>query len=345
MTRRRSVFVTGSNGYIGSAVCRAFARAGWQVFGLVRRPEAAVELASDEVTPIIGEIGLAVVDSLAKYTKTIDVVVGATEVLPGYAEHYEKVIAMVRALAEKSNENGVRPLVLWSSGCKDYGVTDVDGAPNLKPHTEDSPVVPSLDFLAPRANSSMRVFENKDLFDAAVLRPTNVYGRSSSHWGRWFELAAEIQQSGKTMELTIDPKTIIHGMHVDDCGEAYLALAEHPDRSQVVGEFNISGHTYETTGSIWEALEHEYGIEGKVKFVRPEDAKEQTPLSITVILGYSQWVGSDKIRRLTGWTDKRMLFGENISVYRRAHDAVAALKTGGVGREGTASQFLNDLKE
>ncbi|SPO05437.1 uncharacterized protein DNG_08124 [Cephalotrichum gorgonifer] len=307
--------------------------------------KAAVEVSINEVTPIIGNIGLSSVDSLDKYTKTIDVIVGATEVLPGYDEHYEKVIAKVRALAKKSNENGVRPLVLWTSGCKDYGVTDVDGAPNLKPHTEESPIIPSLDFLAPRANSSMRVFENKDLFDAAVLRPTNVYGGSSSHWGLWFELAAEIQKSGKALELTVDPKSIIHGLHVDDCGEAYVALAEHPDRGKVVGEFNISGHTYETARSVWEALEHEYGIGGKVKFVRPEDAKEQTPPSLALIVGYSQWVSSDKIRDLTGWTDKRMLFGENISAYRRAYEAVAASKTRDIGRVDSVRPFLENLKE
>jgi FlaA1/EpsC-like NDP-sugar epimerase len=54
MATRRSVFVTGGNGYIGAAICRTFVRAGWRVFGLVRRPEAALELASDEVIPIVG---------------------------------------------------------------------------------------------------------------------------------------------------------------------------------------------------------------------------------------------------------------------------------------------------
>ncbi|POS69769.1 hypothetical protein DHEL01_v211837 [Diaporthe helianthi] len=327
MVPRRSVFVTGSNGYIGAAVCRAFNRAGWSVFGLVRREQTALEVATDEVTPILGDMDLSVVDSIGKFTKTIDVIVGATEVLPGYAEHYEKVITLVRALAKRSNENGVRPLVLWTSGCKDYGITDVDGAPSLAPHTEESPVKPWLDLLLPRATSSMKVFEHTDLFDAALLRPTNVYGYSSSHWGYWFESAREIQQSCQKLYLTIDPNTILHGMHVDDCGEAYVALAEYADRDKVSGQvFNLSGHSYETCEAIWKALQHEYLIDGQVEFVRLEDAKEQTPPSHSLIFGYSQWVSSEKMRALTGWSDKRMLFSENISTYRKAYEAVVTGK-------------------
>lgn len=345
MDARYSVFVTGSNGYIGAAVCRAFNRAGWRVFGLVRRPETALEVAAAEVTPIMGGMDLSVVDSVNKFTKTIDVIVGATEVLPGYAEHYEKAITLVRALAKKSNENGVRPLVLWTSGCKDYGITDVDGAPDLAPHTEESPVKPSLDFLLPRATSCMRVFENDELFDAALLRPTNVYGLSSSHYGRWFESAENVQRSGERLRLTVDPKAIVHGMHVDDCGEAYVALAEYTDREKVSGQaFNISAHSYETSEAVWKALQHEYGIDGQVEFVRPEDAKEQTPPLASLIFGYSQWVSSEKIRALTGWSDKRMLFGEGISVYRKAYEAAVSSKGPDVGKVETMKGFLNGVE-
>lgn len=345
MAARRSVFVTGSNGYIGAAVCRAFNRAGWRVFGLVRRPQAALEVAADEVTPILGDMDLSVVDSLNSFTKTIDVIVGATEAVPGYAEHYEKAITLVRALAKKSNENGVRPLVLWTSGCKDYGLTDVDGAPNLAPHTEESPVKPWLDFLLPRATSSIKVFDNTDLFDAAVLRPTNVYGLSSSHYAQWFESAEKIQQSGQKLCLTIDPNAIVHAMHVDDCGEAYVALAEYADRGKVGGQaFNISAHSYETSEAVWKALQREYGIDGQVEFVRPEDAKEQTPPSLAFIFGYSQWVSSEKIRALTGWSDKRMLFGENISVYRKAYEAAVSSKVSDVGKKEVMRDFLTGVR-
>lgn len=48
-THRRSVLVTGANGYVGSAVTRAFCAAGWKTFGLIRRREGAADLARHEV--------------------------------------------------------------------------------------------------------------------------------------------------------------------------------------------------------------------------------------------------------------------------------------------------------
>ena len=345
MANRRSVFITGANGYIGSAVGQAFLRAGWHVYGLVRRPEAAQELSRDEIVPILGTLkDLSCLEQLYQHTKTIDVIVGATETYPGYAAHYHEAMTLVRALAKTSNDHGVRPLVLWTSGCKDYGVTDVDGAPGLAPHTEESPVKPSVEFLNQRATSCMKVFDNKDLFDGVVLRPTNVYGYGSSHFGAWFEVAAGLKATGDTLRLTISPRSIMHAMHVDDCGEAYVALAEHPRRSEIGGQaFNISSHAYETTRQVWSALEKDYGIEGQVQFVEPEDAGEQTPTSMALIFGYSQWVGSDKIRRVTGWTDKRMLFSENISVYHRAYEAAVSAKKDDVGKAEALKQFLNNL--
>lgn len=44
------------------------------------------------------------------------------------------------------------------------------------------------------------------------------------------------------------------------------------------------------------------------------------PLGKRMVMGFSQWVGSEKIRKLTGWTDKRRLFSEEIGVYRRSFE-------------------------
>jgi nucleoside-diphosphate-sugar epimerase len=185
--------------------------------------------------------------------------------------------------------------------------------------------------------------DNTDLFDAAVLWPTNVYGRSSSHYGRWFEVASEVKKTDGQLQLTIDPKAIVHALHVDDCDEAYVSLAEHPDRSQISGEaFDISAHAYEMAAGVWKALEKEYGIEGQVEFVQPQDAAQLTPPSMALIFGYSQWVSSEKIRKLTGWTDKRMLFSENLAVYRKAYDSAAAAKASDVDRAKTLKQFLTN---
>ncbi|WP_206665532.1 NAD-dependent epimerase/dehydratase family protein [Jejubacter calystegiae] len=51
---QKNVLVTGANGYIGNAVAKAFSRAGWKVYGLIRRPELAQELARQEIFPVVG---------------------------------------------------------------------------------------------------------------------------------------------------------------------------------------------------------------------------------------------------------------------------------------------------
>ncbi|KAI0105848.1 NAD(P)-binding protein [Daldinia grandis] len=317
----KSVFVTGANGYIGSAVCRAFVRAGWRVYGLIRRPEAAGTLHSEEIIPIVGSISADATfpEDLAKYTKTLDVIVSCTEQLP-FGAHYDATIFLIRKLAKTSNANGVRPLVLASSGCKDYGTTGVHGSPGLAPHTEASPLQP-MDVIRERAFGCLKIFQHGDLFDAALLRPTPVYGYDSSYYGLAFELASAAAQTGpRVLEIPFDFGTIIHGCHVDDCAEAYVALALHADRSAVAGQcFNISAGRYETLAMIAGALKAEYGLRDVVQ--APDGV--EVDLSAYIALGHSQWVDSGKIRRLTGWTDKRLLFWEGLHVYRMAYEEAA----------------------
>ncbi|KAI2604355.1 NAD(P)-binding protein [Hypoxylon fragiforme] len=327
----KSVFVTGANGYIGFAVCRAFVRAGWKTYGLVRRAESAHDLAAKEIIPIVGSVSpdTTFLKDLYQYTKTVDVVVSCTEQLP-FGAHFEALVAIFRELAETSNRNGVGPLVLFSSGCKDYGTTGVHGSPGLAPHTEESPLRPAA-FVQERTYSSLKIFEHADLFDAALIRPTPLFGYDGSYTGFAFELgAAATKAEDGTLRIPHDFNTIIHSCHVDDCAEAYLALAEYPDRKAVAGQcFNISGHSYDTLGSIAQALSTEYNLHGGVV---PGPSSEETASFVDLLFGYSQWVDSTKIRQLTGWTDKRLGFAENLHVYRMAYEAAAKQGHDGVLR-------------
>ncbi|KAI1760786.1 NAD(P)-binding protein [Hypoxylon sp. FL1150] len=317
--RPKTAFLTGANGYIGFTVCRAFVRAGYRVFGLVRRLESATNLIAEEIIPIIGSISqdATFLQDLYQYTKTVDVIVSCTEQVP-FGEHFDGILSFVQKLAGTSNQNGVRPLVLASSGCKDYGTTEVHGAPGLAPHTEESPLQP-IEVLHGRTYRSLELFGYTDLFDAAVIRPTPLFGYDSSYYGFAFEVAAAAAKTPEsTLKLHADFNTILHGCHIDDCAEAYLALAQHPDRAAVAGQcFNISAYRYETLADLAKALAAEYGLRGGVV---PASAADKVVPFADLALGYSQWVDSTKIRRLTGWTDKRMLLAENLHVYRVAYE-------------------------
>lgn len=323
--KRKSVLVTGANGYVGNAVARAFVRAGWIAHGLVRSQDSRASLRADEIISILGSASdKAFVERSANQTRFVfDVIVSCTEQTLDYVPHYNDTIALLRALAQASNEAGIRPLVIFTSGCKDYGTTGLDGSDGLSPHTEESPLnAPPV--LAARAAHAVKLFDHKDLFDAVVLRPSTLYGGSASFYGPIFDKAAKAAENG-VLELTADPKSIMHGTHVDDCAEAYVAIAEHADRKTVKGQcYNISGGRYETLGEVADALVEEYKIKGGVKYI-PEEAMTGVDV-VQMLTGFSQWVGSEKLRRDVGWKDKRQPFSEAVHTYRMAYEAAVAQK-------------------
>ncbi|WP_010186276.1 NAD-dependent epimerase/dehydratase family protein [Sphingomonas sp. PAMC 26605] len=317
MTTRRNVLVTGANGYIGGAVARAFRRAGWRTYGLVRRPEAVADLARNEIHPIIGTPeDTTFLDHVGDVA--FDVVVSNTEDFANYRSHLAKVGDMFEEIGRRSMRAGGRPLMMFSSGCKDYGVmAENDGDPGLAPHVETSPITPP-EFLIPRASFGQSLLErHSDLYDATVLRPTNVYGYASSYYGRLFEHAAA---SASTFLIYGSPRAIMDALHVDDCADAYVALAEH-QRGGVAGEaFNISSVRYDTAGEISAAVARSYGLTPQFQPVPPDLPR----FSVHGLANFSQWVSSDKLRALTGWRDRRPAFPAGIDEYRLAYEAAAS---------------------
>ncbi|CRL27822.1 NAD-dependent epimerase/dehydratase [Penicillium camemberti] len=319
----QTVLVTGANGYIGNAVCRAFVQAGWIVYGLVRKLDTFSDLAAEEIIPIQGSIGdNAFVPVLLAQQKTFNVIVSTTEILGKFESHFQDIVSMLLVVSEKSNEAGVRPLVMFTSGCKDYGMTGRADSEDLAPHTEASPLNPPA-VVAERCLASPKIFEYPHAFDAVILRPTTVFGRSGSYYGPFFELAQLAKETATPLILPADPRSIVHGTHVDDCANAYLSIAES-DRARVAGQcYNISSRRYETLDEIAEVLVEEYGLEKGIVYDPPQNKPVDQFDIVQFLTGFSQWVGSDKLRQDVGWKDRRLLFTEGLKAYRLAYEAAA----------------------
>lgn len=323
-TKIRTAFVTGANGYIGSAVARAFVRAGWITYGLVRSPSSAHSLAKEEVVPIVGSISdIGGHDAInSQLPPALDAIISTTEDLGDYVQHYTDIISLLRTVGSKSVANGVRPLVIFTSGCKDYGPgPHLANDPALSPHTEASPISPPT-FAVLRAEYSQKIFENDDVFSPVLVRPTNVHGRSSSFYGIFLSVANQASMDDRSLVMPTRPESIVHSMHVDDCADAYVAIAAHPRPGEVSGQvFNISARRYETVDEVGRALVAEYGISKGLEYVDEKDLKEGQNPWPPLLVDFPQWTGSEKLRKITGWQDHRPLFSEAVHVYRVAYEA------------------------
>ena len=246
-----------------------------------------------------------------------------------YVTHFNDTMQLLKNLA-KGNvaQGGGKPLVLFTSGCKDYGQGGLHGEDGLVPHAETSPLNPPP-FAKDRASHAVNVLGYEDLFDAVLLRPTTLYGYSSSYYGPIFDLATKAAEKG-VLELTADPNSIMHGTHVDDCAAAYLAIAE-ADRAVVKGQvYNISSHCYETLFEVANAVAKIYKIEGGVKYL---PAPEEKGIDVVqMLIGFSQWVSSEKLRKQVGWSDRRKLFSENVNTYRKAYEVATKSGHSNIGK-------------
>lgn len=338
---RNTVLVTGANGYIGNAVAQAFQKAGYTTYGLVRSEKSASELEKLSIIPIVGSAADpdGVVMALQSHTTSLSVIASTTEDTTNYVPHFNDSVVLLRMLANASKKAGVRPLVLFTSGSKDYGRDGFDGTPDLSMQTEKSPIRPPP-FLADRATHSIKILD-EDTFDAILLRPTHVHGNTSSYLGQFFEMASNAKRDSLPLRLETDPRSIFHTLNVDDCAEAYVALADHADRSQVAGQiFNISaGKRYETMGDITNALVKLYNIEGGVVF-DPSDAASLD--TANPLIAFSQWVGSEKLRGLTGWANRRPMFVEGLAQYRAEYEQAVREEAANIARVKARASVLSE---
>jgi hypothetical protein len=91
--------------------------------------------------------------------------------------------------------------------------------------------------------------------------------------------------------------------------------------------YNISSHRYETLDEIARALVAEYSITAGVKYLqgtyKEGDSPDRNPARF--LLEFNQWTGSEKLRRDTGWIDKRIIFSEGLGQYRGAYGVFAEM--------------------
>ncbi len=215
----RSVLVVGAGGFLGRAVVRSFADAGWEVRGLVRDPAKGELVRARGGVPVIGDV----LDpaTLAGALRGCDIAIHLAA-HPSRDEDEARVrVEGSRRLVASASEAGLRRLVLGSG----YWVY----ASRPDPIEEDAAVEPRgesrVNFDAERAFLEAAP---RDSIDRLVVRPGMVYGD-----GSWFRDQATAIRDGR-YRVVGDGRNRWSFVDVADAADAFVRVV-------VSG---VSGSTY-----------------------------------------------------------------------------------------------------
>lgn len=275
------VFITGATGFIGLAAGQAFARAGYEVYGLCRSEAKAKVLAREEIVPVMGD--------LTRPETWADVAAQATLLVHCAADLQAGMVGPDRAALEgliAAGPRGPRPKTLiYTSGVW------VNGATGDVAADETTPLNP-LPIVAWRPAHEQAVLSATTV-RGIVLRPGCVYGKSGSMTGAWFEGA----HKKKDVSVVGDGRNRWAMVHVDDLAEAYLRVAQSGLQGEI---FNVTDRSRHSVGEMAAAAARAAGYAGNVRFIPlAEAAKAMGPFAEA--LGVDQHISSWKLARRLGW--------------------------------------------
>ncbi len=223
------VVVTGANGLVGAAVCRALAQRSAQVRAVVRRAGSAPAL--DGVTEVVG--GFADEDLARAVTAGADAVVTTVHPMSSSREVQHRVGAEGTAvLARAARDAGVTRFVHVSTA----GV--YDRSPGLGDVAEDGALLPdgSGDYPDTK-NAADAALARVDGLTTVLVRPPAILGAGET--SVWNTLRPQRMREGRRRA---NPAQSWPWVHVDDLA-AFLAdvatgavaTAEDPERGPVAG--------------------------------------------------------------------------------------------------------------
>ncbi|HEV8629312.1 MAG TPA: NAD-dependent epimerase/dehydratase family protein [Thermoanaerobaculia bacterium] len=212
------IFLTGSTGYVGSAVARAFVAAGHQVTGLLRSGRGAGALAALGITSVEGDLTRP--ESLRRQLAGHDVVVHiAFDYSVSLAEGVRRDLIVADEMLDAAEKARHPQHVVYTASCY------VAGGTAERPLTETSAV-------APGAAGAERQPVEKEVVTAggAVVRPGMVYGLAGGAVSELFVLG----RTAGFVPYAGDGENHWAMVHVTDLAALYLRVAEQ----RLAGPFN-----------------------------------------------------------------------------------------------------------
>jgi len=210
----KKVFITGANGYIGGTIAHLLLEKGYEVAGLVRKPELAAELEVLGIRAVVGSIE----DSrlIAKESLLADAVINTATVADPF---------FIDTLTDTLKGTG--KTLIHTSGSSILGDKSLGERSDFI-YNEDIPVLPHLAKTLWVAINNHVLLAAKKGIRSMVIVPTMVYGKGLGIRKETIQLPFLYQLSlEKGMGIHIEKgENIWSNIHITDLGSLYVQMLE-----------------------------------------------------------------------------------------------------------------------
>ncbi|MBI3566313.1 MAG: NAD-dependent epimerase/dehydratase family protein [Elusimicrobia bacterium] len=276
------IFVTGSTGYIGSAVTRALLRAGHAVTGLARSGAKAARLRADGMTPVFGDLNRP--ETYLGAAGRCEAVVHCGFQFGAEAAATDAVATT--ALAELVRSGAGPRRFVYTSG------TWVLGPRGAEPQDEGAaPNPPAV--VAWRPDHERYALSAADgPSSAAVIRPGCVYGEHGGLYG----LMLKALYDDRVVPLIGGGENAWASVYLDDLADLYRLVVERAPKRAL---YHATDGSADSVASVAEALIDAAG--GGETLTVPLERARRDLGSLADALAMDQRVASARAREELGW--------------------------------------------
>ena len=284
MNVQKRVFLTGSTGYIGSAIVDALLRAGQQVTALVRDPAKAEQLSNRGIECVAGELGSP--RSYAKAAEACDALVHTAFERSKRGQEVDRLAidTLVEAARRRASQ-GQATAIVYTSGVWVLGSTQGQA-------TEDAPLRPTP-LVAWRPDHEQLILDAATgaAIRTAVIRPAVVYGGARG-------IVADLLKDALNglVRIVGDGQNRWPCVYDRDLADLYVRVATNPEAS---GIFHANDEADERVSDIVEAIARHAKMRPDVRYMPLEEARAKMgPYADALAL--DQIVRSPRARAI-GW--------------------------------------------
>lgn len=291
------IFLTGANGYEGSAIAAAAINAGHTVVGLVRNENDAAQVRAANVTPLVGDLNDG--DLLADACRDVDAAIHNALPNDASAAHVDR-LATVNMLAALE---GTTKSFVYTSGGWVLGNTDSEDSP---------PIVPQAIWWR-TSLEQLVLADGGQGVRVSIIRPGIIYG---GHGGLVESLIASAAEDGKA-RIFGDGENSWMFVHRLDLASLYVLAAETAPSGSVL----LGANRVERIADVAAAAGRVAGGSGEI-VVQPVESAPDSMRALAEVLAYDQRAIGHRALAL-GWKPVGPSVLEELEIRMQAKQAVA----------------------